>query len=505
MRRRFPAALGPALCAVAAVSAHAQAQAQGSGLRIATGAELGQSLVDVGGRADGSNGTESVTRVAPSLRITGRSGGLSGSLNYTLAGIYRTGREQSAGSEIQNALEGNLLAELVRGQAYVDGRASISQQAISAFGRPVGDGSAFNRNRTEVSTVALSPYLRGELGGLARYEARVTGTLSASRDPASADSKSALAQLTMASARPGLLGWSLLASTQRASFSTASLPIQNQRVNGTLTARPEPDLAVSASAGIERSDFGSPVRRDFDTYGLSVRWTPSPRTLAEVGAEERYFGRAHRVNLSYRTPRTLWSYADVRDVNDGGGVLGIGETATLYSVLFQQFASREPDPVLRDLLVQQELRALGRTGNERLLVGSLLSSLIVQRRQDLAVVWTSPRSAFSLQASRSQVRQLADASTLQPILTPDSTQYGYAAGFTHRLTPTASVALDASRLSTRSESAGGGTSTTSVGIGLTERLGPRASAGVRAGYTRFDSNNDPSRETSLTATLSLRF
>lgn len=501
LRRRLPAALGPVLCAAAAASAHAQ----GTGLRLTTAAELSQSVVEVGGRADGSNGTEFVTRVAPSLRISGRSGGVSGSLNYTLAGIYRTGRSQSSGSEIQNALDGNLLAELVPGRAFLDGRASISQQSLSPFGRPVDDGSGFNPNRTEVSTLTLSPFLRGQLGGLATYEARLTGNIATSRDAATPDSKSALAQITLGSARPGLLGWSLLASTQRASFSTASQPIDLQRLNGTLTARPEPELSLSASVGVERTDYGGPIRRQFDTYGLALRWAPSPRTLVQLGADERYFGRAHRVLLSYRTPRTVWTYSDARDVNDSGGVLGVGEPVTLYALLFQQLASAQPDPVLRDLLVQQQLRDLGRSGNERLLVGSLFSSQVVQRRQQGAAVWTTPRTAVSLQASRTEARQAADSAALFAATAPDVSQSGYAVTFSHRLTQTAGLSLDASRQSTRGDATRSGTSTTTLGIGLSERLGRRAAAGLRAGHTRFDGSNDPSRETSLTATLSIQF
>lgn len=497
-------AIGAAVGAGAILAATA-ASAQQTGVRLTTGVDLSESVVDVAGRLNGTNGTEAVTRVSPSLRIVGRGGRVQGSLAYSLSAIYRAGREESSGREFQNTLDGSLLGEVVPGWAYVDARASISQQSISAFGRPSDDGSGFNRNRTEVSSLTVSPYVRGEIAGSTRYEARLTGALSNSRSSTAADSKYAVAALTLGSARPSRLGWDLLASTQRVSFSNASRPIDTDRVLATITTRPDLDLALSVNGGVERTDFGGPFKREFENYGVSLRWTPSPRTLVQLGADERYFGRSYRVILNHRTPRTIFTYSDVRDVNDSGGVLGVGQPVTLYQLLFQQFASQQPDPVLRDLLVQQRLRELGRSADERLYVASLFSSQVVQHRQDFSAVWSAPRTTVSLQASRSQARQVADSAAIFALVTPDVTQSGYGLNVSHKLTPTAAVGLDGARQTTRGSGSQPGTNSKSAGISLTDRLGPRASAGLRAGYRVFNSVSDPSRETTVSASLALQF
>lgn len=491
--------------ALAAAVACSPAWAQESRLRVTTGAELSQSVVDVAGRLNGTNGTESVTRVSPSLRVVSRGGRVQGSLGYSLSGIYRAGREESSGREFQNTLDANVLGEIVPGWGFIEGRGSISQQTLSAFGRPAGDGSAFNRNRSEVSSLTLSPFARGELGGLARYEARVTGSMTDTRDPAAADSKYAVASLTLGSARPGRLGWDLSASTQRVSFSSASRPIDTDRALASLTYRPDFDLALTVSGGAERTDFGGPFKREFSNYGLSLRWVPSPRTLVQLGADERYFGRSYRIVLSHRTPRTLWTYSDVRDVNDSGGVLGVGQPVTLYQLLFQQLASQEPDPALRDLLVQQRLRELGRSADERLYVASVFSSQVIQHRQDFAAVWTAPRTTVSVQASRSESRQVADSAAIFAVVTPDVEQTAYGVTVSHKLTPTASVSADATRQNARGSGTQPSTNTKSAGISLTNRFGQRTSGGLRAGYRVFNSPTDPSRETSLSASLSLQF
>ena len=61
------------------------------------------------------------------------------------------------------------------------------------------------------------------------------------------------------------------------------------------------------------------------------------------------YGNTYAVNFEQRFARTVWRYSDSRAAtNTSLGALG---TQTNYELFYLQFASIEPDPVKRDLLV----------------------------------------------------------------------------------------------------------------------------------------------------------
>src|SRR5207344_593155 len=65
---------------------------------------------------------------------------------------------------------------------FVDASARIAQVNTSPFGSSTTETPGFNPNRTETSFVQLSPYLRGLLGGQARYQLRFSGAASHASD-----------------------------------------------------------------------------------------------------------------------------------------------------------------------------------------------------------------------------------------------------------------------------------------------------------------------------------
>lgn len=492
-----------------AVALACAAAAQAQGLRITPSLNAEASFLETRGRTIGSNGREAVLSVGPGISLTSATGRLRGTLDYSGNLIYRRGRADTAGNEWQNALSASFLAEAVPDWAFVETRASISQQSISAFGQQSAPGSLqFNANRTEVASLTVTPYVRGSLRGWADYEVRLQGTLTDSRDPAAADSRSGIASVTLSSpSRGAVVGWSVTASQQRNEIDTApDRPLDNHRINAAVTVTPAPELRFQLGGGRESVDDGTTAeRRVFNNANLGAVWTPSVRTSLWLDLGERYFGRSKRVSFSHRAPRTVWSYSFSRDVQTGADSLLFGAPTTLFDLYFEQAASVVPDPAARRQFVLTQLAALGLDPNETFVPAFQTSSYSLVRRQDLAFGWFGVRTTLTVNAYTTSQSSILSIGGGDPVLGEPTRLHGYSSTVSYKLTPLTSLVFGGQRAMTFATSTQGATDLKSANAGLTSQLGPRTTASLSARYSVFNSTIDPYRETSVTATLGLRF
>ena len=303
------------------------------------------------------------------------------------------------------------------------------------------------------------------------------------------------------------LGLSAQCSLGRSSFGTGQGQNRNDRCNGNAALRLDTDWSVNLNGGQERTNVGTLAARNYDNYGASVLWTPSPRTRFELGADKRYFGNGHRLVLEHRTPRTIWRYSDVRDVNNGD-TFGNGRSITLFQLFFAQFASIQPDPTLRDQLVRQYLAAIGRSPDELLNVSLPGGGTTVQRRRDLSVAWTGLRMTVTVLAYSSESRFLGGPNTGPSTASAgsNSSQSGGTVSSSYRLTPLTSLTAALSRSITPDAArTGSGTGLKAATLSLSTQLGARTTASLSGRYSVLNGGADPYREAALTATLSLRF
>jgi uncharacterized protein (PEP-CTERM system associated) len=504
---------GAAGLAAAAVPALVQAQPAGApstpgaprSFGLATGLTFDASVLDVRNRPAG-NGTEVVTRASPSLTLAHRGGRLQGTLIYSGSLSARRGIDDREDTDYLNSLSASYLLEAIEGVGFVDARASVSQQTVSAVGVPVG-ASGSRANRTEVKTVSLSPYLRGMLGGLAEYEARVAGSATRSNEPAANDSNTTLGSLTLRSPRRGaLFGWGLSATRQRVEFASSASATTSDRIGLELALQPDVDWRLALTGGQERTDVIGAARREYENYGGSIQWTPSPRTTVLVQGEERYFGRAHRVAIEHRLQRSALRYSDSRDVTSGADGLAAGQGVTLYQVFFALLEAQFPDPVQRDQAVLALIQSLGRNRDE-VVPGGLFTTagITTQRRQEL--VWTlgGPRLTLSVTGFRLDSER-ADAGGVNPAgLNDNIAQSGYAGAVGWRLTPLTSLNAAGSRAMSKDTNTLVRTDLKSISLGLASRLGVRTNGALGVRYSVLNGSADSYRETGLTASLSLRF
>ena len=473
---------------------------------LVTGVSFEAEVIDVRGRPVG-NGTELVGRAVPSLTLVNRGGRLRGTLIYSGTLTSRRGVNDREGTDYANSLSANYLLEAIEGVGFVDARAVISQQLISAIGGPTAALQGSSRNRSEVTTVSLSPYLRGRLGGAAEFEVRATDVETKGGDDAISNSSVQQGSFFLRSPPSGaVLGWSLAGSHQRVKFSSASAPTDTDRVTAEIVVRPDIDWRFSVSAGQESTDVVGALRQSYDNYGVGLQWTPSPRTTVSLQGEQRYFGRAYRVQVDHRFMRSSLRLSSVRDVNIGSDSLSQGQVVTLYELYFIQFASQIPDPVQRDQFVLALLQALGRNRNE-VVSGGLFGNTGVsaQRRHDVVWTWAGQRLTTSVSAYAFDTERV-DQGGVNPLGRNDNAaQSGYAASVGWRLTPLTSINATGSRSMSKDTVTLQGTDLKSVSLGLNTQFGARTGGTLGARYSVFNGVTDSYRETALTGSLSLRF
>lgn len=469
----------------------------------------GGNYLETRGRNGGANGREFVATLSPGLVYVSSSGRVQGSLDLRSDISARRGIAETAGNDVRNNLNAAFLAEAVPNRAYVDVRAGISQQAISAFGEQSVEGSTRrDRNRTEVRTLALSPYARGPVGPAVEYELRVNGTTTRSSAEAGVDSTRSGGSLSLRSPAGGaLLGWSLQATADRVEYENQQ-PLDNRRGIAGVTLTPSGELRLSLRAGRESIEEGTAGNRaQNNTVGAGLQWTPSARTNVTLDVEDRYFGRAGRASFVHRMPRSIWTYSYSRASTETADARGTGPTqaVTLYDLLFAQAASAYPDPAVRATVVRDLIASTGQDPNQIVSPGFQTSAISLQQRQDLSFLWLGQRTTLSVQGYTNTLSQIVLTSITDPVIGEPVRQHGYVGTLSYRLTPQASVLLGGSRQMTFATGVLPGNDLKSAFATLTQELGRKASASLVARYTVFNSPTDPYRETSVTASLNLRF
>ncbi|MDP2004482.1 MAG: TIGR03016 family PEP-CTERM system-associated outer membrane protein [Rubrivivax sp.] len=447
-------------------------------------------------------GTDLITEVRPGLRYASRAGRLRGSANYGLGLVHHT--RGSPSSEVQHQLSAALTGELIEKQAFVDIAASVAKRSLSAYGQQSIDSNrADNTNLSEVGTLSITPYASGTLGSYVVYDLRLNASATNARKSIAGDSTSTGGSIALNSASRGaVVGWGLTASTVTTDF-RATGESRSDRAIASLSIVPDIDWTLGARAGKESTDIGAPRQQSYSTWGGTVRWQPTPRTLAEVNADHRFFGRAHAITLSHRFPMSSVRFTSSRDVTLSTNPNGLGQPQTLYQLFFEQFASLEPDPILREQLVLAFLGGQGQDPNSAVGGGFITSGASLQERNDIAWSYSAKRLTLALQAFANQ-SSLIGATSVTP-LGEAVRQRGYNATLSYRLSPTASFGINGSRLMTRAALAQPGSDLKSLALSFSDRLGQRTTAALGARYSVFNAVTNAYRESALTASLAMIF
>ena len=448
--------------------------------------------------------SDAITEASAGVRVAGTAGHLRGFLDYSLTGsVYA---RHSDANDLRHFLSAAGTAEALDGRAFVDLRGSYTQQAISAFGSQSTDPSLSNSNRSDVGSLSIAPGLRGRLGSFARYEARVSYEITRAKATSASDVDNLMASLHLDGGAPGsAIGWTADASHSVSDY-RAGRRTFDSRVRAAVSYVVTRELKVGLTGGTERTDLLTLNGESNATWGAQAEWAPTERTLLLANAEKRFFGTAHSLRLSHRTPNTSWAIADSRDISTNSSQ-GNASFGSAYDLFFRQFGSVEPDAVKRDALVRNYLQTNGINPNAVVIGGFLASAATLQRTQSVSFAVVGVRNTVTLQASSGRTKRADQVATALDDLTTVSEvhQRGIVLDWAHRLTPASSISLAASVQRTDGDTSAQQTTLKSITATWTSTLGPKSTLSAGARHAVFDSTSAPYDENALYAAFRLSF
>lgn len=451
-----------------------------------------------------SKTSDLVTTVRPGIRFLADGDRLKATVDYSLTRLSHA-RDQTLDRN-QNGLNAFGTYELADNFAFVDFNGNIDQQTVSAFGPRSNNDVAFNANRTEVATYRISPYIRGQLGDWANYQARYGRTTSRVKSQSAFDyDMDELSAVLRSNAQQRAFSWSLDLDRQSLDYSNGK-SYESDRARAFLTYPATPQLSLSLIPGWESNNYASQDKDSRATIGGRVNWFPSDRTNLSALLEKRFFGRAYALTFEHRTPRTAWRASDTRDASLTPNQLGTTSLGPLYDLLYFQFASIEPDPARRAQLVQSYLLANGLNGGTSVDVGFLTSAVSVVRRQDLSFTLLGLRDTLTFLASRSENSRLLQSESDDLANSSFVREHGFSVVYSRRLTPLSTFTV----LATQSKSAGEAAATQgitlkSLNVSFSTQLG-KSTTGSLGLRRAISSNNQFSyTESAVRGGLSVQF
>ena len=473
-----------------------------------------------------------ITDVSPGIRIDGSGGRAKLNLDYRLHKLYylhdaSSGDGQSSsrnGYDTQHSLNAFGTVEALENWFFIDASGRISQQSISPFYGSTSTSVNVNtdNNTTETSTYRLSPYFRGRLGGFADYLLRYSVSTTKTDTGYSNDSDSRELLLNLKGVTPlASLGWSIDASTQDVEYDDeenfrfgSNRSYESDIERATLTYQVSPQFRVSLIGGREANDYLTVDKESHTIKGAGFEWAPTERTRLAVTREDRFFGKANRIDFTHRTPRTVWQYTETEDATanpDQQTAYGLG---SYYDLFFNLFSSAIPDPAMRAAYVNALLLTNGISPDAQLQGGYLTSGATKQHLRQLSFAITGARNTVTFAATRSETDNLYRGQG-SGLFTGDyfanyrnTRQRGASVNWSHKLTPHSTLVAMFSHL--RSEGSGTNsieTTQKTFNLNLTTKLTEKTSASIGARRVIYDGDTGYGdyTENALVATLNHQF
>lgn len=445
--------------------------------------------------------------VSPGVQISSDGPRLKMVLSYTLQKISYTRQPDRMAQQLDAAAHAEMLADWL----FLDARSGISQRNVSAFGPQLLDPTQVTGNSSTVHTTAFSPYLHHYFRGLAtatlRYDYQRVGS------GGLLDVRSNAASLLLTGDNGGK-GWNWDLSLRRTEVDDAALaPVTMSNVTLTLSYPFNSSLSAYASGGYEKQDYHAVSAQPQGKFGsLGGVWTPSPRTRLAASIGHRYFGKTYSLDASYRLRSMYWTLDYSEDITTNHGeFLSIAPTG-LSDFLYELWAVRIPDPVLRRKSIEVFLaiaQLLGKDGN----VNFFSHRYYLQKQLRMSGVYSTPRSALALHIA-STGRTAQTSSAIDSIITgPDqltltdrTRQDSIQLGWNWRMSARGNLTVGASHSRAKSLETGREDRNSAVTLALSRQLSNRISASADLRHVRHTSSTGVNyRENGVGVSLNLTF
>ena len=451
---------------------------------------------------------ELTTQISPGVNITANDGPrLNLALSYSLQKMLYTRQADRTTQQ----LDAGGHAELLPDWLYLDARAGISQQNISAFGPQQVDTTQVSANSSQVRTRSFSPYLQHYFRGLATAVLRYDHQRVDSGSLLSVQSDGANLRLTGDNSGRR---WNWDLNLDRTHIDDAAAgPVTTTDAALTLSYPLNNTISLSGTGGHENRDYESsgadPAGRYWST---GATWSPSPRTRVSASFGRRYFGKTYTLDASYRMRSMLWTLNYSENITTmHGQFLRIPPTG-LNDFLYQLWETRIPDPHKRLQTIKVFLmmsQMLGKDGN----VNFFSHRYYLQKTMQLATVYSGTRGAlaFNLSTTRrlAQTSNVIDSVLLGPdeLALEDHTRQSAAqVGWNWRMSSRGGLTVGASHNRAQSLTTGRRDRNSVLAVTLSHQLQTNIGADVSLRHSRHTSNAGGNyRENGVSAALTVAF
>lgn len=460
----------------------------------------------------GSEQSDWITEVSPSVGVVGRGARLQLNANYTFTYRAFTNNDQANGHS--NALRAGGLLDIWDRKLFLQGSASVAQQNISTLGALTSSNANLNASRVEVRQAALNPYWVSRLGSYANLRAQLTLSRVESDGSASAlGSDTQGTQITLSSG-PFFsdMGWTVShATSQSESQSGQFSKRETENYSATLRYRIGPTLSALVTFGADNNSFSNArgsSSGNFYTFGLN--WIPSERTSVNAQVGERYFGKTASLDASHRTRLTTWQVSYNEQIVTTPGVFSSPVSIDTFTAIDRLFLAQFPDPIERQQIVEAFIVQNGLPTTLSTSVDFLTNQVSLSKRLQGVFGLRGTRGSALLSVFHSdRESQTTDVPVLanDPFALSNSViQVGYSGVLSWRFSEFTSGS--ASLGQQKSKSVGSRTDkNNTLRLGLTHRLAPKLTGSVEYRFLDRDSSaaNADVRENAVVGTLNMSF
>ena len=468
---------------------------------------------NVGLAVSGLERSDFVTQISPGFSVTANGPRLKLRANYQLQGT--TYLHNSSSSGFSNLLDGALNAELIQDLLYVDAKANISQQNISAFGPQSTNNININNNRADVRTYSISPYLRHNFGSRAFGELRYAHeSLGTSSNLLAASNTDRISLAVSSGEALQKLSWGLRASAQKNHFN-GQRDVDQDSYSGTVRYFIDPNFSVTATGGYEKDTYVTLADKPSGAfYNAGFIWKPTSRTEVSATAGHRYFGPSYSFLANHRARNTVFNVTYTEDITTTQQQFSSQPTISTAAFLDQLYAAQIPDPIARQQVVEALIRQAGLAPTISNPNNSLTNTYFLQKSLQGSIAVTGARNtvvvtAFDTRRTAQSPQQATTVVTTSPFnaLNDSNKQLGVTALWNHQLASNLSTVASLNATRTTSLTTARVDNYKAARIGVTQKFAPKITGSVELRHSQQNSDvlGGDIRENALTASLLMQF
>ena len=447
-----------------------------------------------------SKRSEFITEISPGFSIRNKGARSDIDINYSINNLfyYRDNDRNTLNHQLRAAGE----FEVVEDWLFLDSRANISQQAVSAFG-PIGSNSASNNNNQTLRSFSLSPYLRHSFGRQATTEARYTFNQQSSNGGSNSVSDSTGNSILLkVDSGPAYQDWGWGAAYSKDQFDyERAADTTFESITGSLRYRINPRLFATSTFGYDRNDYFTTGKNPEGSFwSLGADWRPGRRTSLTLSAGRRYFGTTYALGFQHTTRRTAWDISYQQNLTTSRSQFN-QPVGTYREFVESTFRARLPgisEAQLRNLVdaAAREYANAGRDPDAVQGINFQTNTAFIEKKFQGSLILNLAKT----QAAFTAFNSIRDASTLgtQSVLNSSGDfalsqvikQSGVGTQWTYHLSPRndANLGFDYSRF--RLVDIGRTDNLTSFNLGISRKLSHTANGSLGYRFIRRDSNFD---------------